>query len=271
MTHDEDAPGAHLDLEGMPGHWLLARMGKRVLRPGGIELTRRMLDELVIGADDHVVELAPGLGTTTRMVLASSPSSYVGVERDEAAVRAVRRALRPGDEVRQGTASRTGLDDECATVVFGEAMLTMQTASQKGSIVREVHRVLREGGRYGIHELALAPDDLSEGRKAEIERALSEVIHVGARPLTVREWTQLLEENGFAPETSATAPMHLLELRRVVADEGVLGALRIAGNVVRTPAARQRVFAMRSVFRQYAANMCAVAIVARRKRGARHD
>jgi hypothetical protein len=30
-------------LEIMPGHWVLARMGKRVLRPGGLELTRRLL------------------------------------------------------------------------------------------------------------------------------------------------------------------------------------------------------------------------------------
>ena len=28
----------------LQGHWLLAKMGKRVLRPGGIELTRAMLD-----------------------------------------------------------------------------------------------------------------------------------------------------------------------------------------------------------------------------------
>lgn len=274
MTHHEQAcevPGTHLDLERMPGHWLLARMGKQVLRPGGLELTRRMLDGLGIGANDHVVELAPGLGTTTRIALASSPASYVGVERDEAAVRATRRVLRPGDQVRQGTASRTGLADRCATVVFGEAMLTMQTAEQKRSIVREAHRVLREKGRYGIHELALAPDDLSDGKKDEIQRALSEVIHVGARPLTVSEWKQVLEEAGFKLKTSATAPMHLLEPRRLVADEGVLGALRLAANVVRTPAARQRVLAMRSVFKRYAANMCAVAIVAHKQQGGRHD
>ena len=36
-------PGAGLKTEKMPGHWVLARLGKRVLRPGGMELTRRML------------------------------------------------------------------------------------------------------------------------------------------------------------------------------------------------------------------------------------
>lgn len=264
--HPLEAPGEGLDLEKAPGHWLLARMGKRVLRPGGLEITRRMLEGLAIGPRDHVVEFAPGLGTTTRIVLANSPASYVGVERDEAAARAARRALRPGDQVRVGVASSTGLDAGTATVVFGEAMLTMQTPEQKTAIVREAHRLLREGGRYGIHELALVPDDLPAARKDEIQSALSRSIHVGARPLTVSEWKQVLAEAGFEVESSATAPMHLLEPRRLVADEGVFGALRIAFNVARTPAARQRVRAMRSVFRTYAANLCAVAVVARKGR-----
>ena len=50
--------------EKMPGHWLLAKMGKRVLRPGGLELTRRLLSELAVTAVDDVVEFAPGLGIT---------------------------------------------------------------------------------------------------------------------------------------------------------------------------------------------------------------
>ena len=41
-------PGEGLDTRKMPGHWVLARMGKRVLRPGGLELTRRMLESLDI-------------------------------------------------------------------------------------------------------------------------------------------------------------------------------------------------------------------------------
>ena len=38
------APGEGLKTEKMPGHWVLARLGKRVLRPGGMQLTRRLLE-----------------------------------------------------------------------------------------------------------------------------------------------------------------------------------------------------------------------------------
>lgn len=43
--NDHGLPGAELSVRKMPGHWLLARLGKRVLRPrpGGLELTRRLL------------------------------------------------------------------------------------------------------------------------------------------------------------------------------------------------------------------------------------
>jgi hypothetical protein len=41
-------PGEGLDASKIPGHWLLARPGKRVLRPGGLELTRQLLETLDI-------------------------------------------------------------------------------------------------------------------------------------------------------------------------------------------------------------------------------
>ncbi|WP_369226508.1 hypothetical protein AB5J52_37995 [Streptomyces sp. R39] len=55
-------PGAGLDAVRMPGHWLPARLGKRVLRPGGAELTRWMPDAPGVDPQDRVVEPAAGLG-----------------------------------------------------------------------------------------------------------------------------------------------------------------------------------------------------------------
>ena len=52
------------DISTAQGHWLLARMGKRVLRPGGKELTIKLIRSLNITTEDSVVEFAPGLGVT---------------------------------------------------------------------------------------------------------------------------------------------------------------------------------------------------------------
>src|SRR6188474_2997927 len=68
-------PGETLKTEKMPGHWLLARLGKRVLRPGGRHLTARMLEALRIQHSDDVVEFAPGMGLTARLTLELGPAS----------------------------------------------------------------------------------------------------------------------------------------------------------------------------------------------------
>ncbi|NUQ00952.1 MAG: class I SAM-dependent methyltransferase, partial [Armatimonadetes bacterium] len=149
-------PGEGLQVDKMPGHWVLARLGKKVLRPGGLELTAALLQGLAVGRADRVVEFAPGLGVTARRTLAKQPVAYTAVERDPAAASTVRRYLQgPSQQLVQGTAEATGLPDGCATVVYGEALLTMQTPSGKQAIVAEAARLLQPGGRYGLHEIAL--------------------------------------------------------------------------------------------------------------------
>lgn len=83
------------------------------------------------------------------------------------------------------------------SVVIGEAMLTMNPDGHKRAIVSEAYRLLKSGGRYGIHELAIRPDDIAPEVRAEIETALSSAMHVGARPLAAAEWRALLNDVGF--------------------------------------------------------------------------
>jgi SAM-dependent methyltransferase len=254
-------PGNDRKTEKMPGHWVLARLGKRVLRPGGMGLTRALLKSLSITTSDDVVEFAPGMGITAKLTLNLKPKSYVAVERDQSAPRIVRNYLY-GTNQRcvVGDAAKTGLPDQCATVVYGEAMLTMQTAETKRAIVREAHRILKPGGRYGIHEMCLRADNLDEDEKRRTERALTGVVHHGVRPLSVSEWVTLLESEGFTLKSEQTAPMSLLEPGRLVRDEGITGALRFMLNVIRDTEARRRVLEMRSVFRRYRKQLGAVAI-----------
>ncbi|HLS76355.1 MAG TPA: methyltransferase domain-containing protein [Nocardia sp.] len=251
------------DSAHLPGHWLLARLGKRVLRPGGAEMTENMLDAAKLtGAD--VVELAPGLGKTATAILDRKPASYRGVEADPDAAALTAAAVGGAGVVSSGDAAETGLESESADAVIGEAMLTMQTDAHKAQIIAEAHRVLRPGGRYAIHELSLTPDDLPETTKTELRKALARSIKVNARPLTAAEWREILVAGGFEIEHVGYAPMALLQPRRVIADEGVLGALRIVKNVLRDKAARERVLAMRATFNEHKRELRAISIIARK-------
>lgn len=250
--------------DALQGHWLLARLGKRVLRPGGVELTDRLLARAEAGGRD-VVELAPGLGRTASAIMARHPRSYVGVEQDPTAARAVRTLVSEhGGDVVVADASDTGLCDAGSDVVIAEAMLTMQGDKAKHAIIAEAARLLRPGGRYAVHELALTPDDLPDEVKTDVRQALAKSIKVNARPLTVAEWTQLMSDHGLVVEHVDTAPMTLLEPRRLIADEGLIGALRFAANLLIRRDARQRVVRMRRTFRSHRDRLTAVAVVARK-------
>ncbi|MBT9159949.1 MAG: hypothetical protein DDT26_01221 [Dehalococcoidia bacterium] len=256
-------PGGELDLNKMPGHWLMARMGKRVLRPGGLELTHKMLDDLDVQSSDLVVEFAPGLGVTAKLTLSRNPVRYTAVEPDQAAADKVRTYLSGSNQqCLVASAEETGLPPAQDTVVYGEAMLTMQSEQIKHRTVQEANRILRPGGRYAIHELCLVPDDINGALRKEIETALSNALRVGARPLTSPEWRALLEANGFEVQSESKAPAHLLRPKRLIRDEGLAGAVRFVLNVLRNRVARKRIRAIRRVFKQYDPHLEAIVLAA---------
>lgn len=253
-------------IENEPGHWVLARVGKRVLRPGGRELTQKLVAGMLIGNQDDVIEFAPGLGFTARLTLAKNPQSYLGIDAEEAAVNHLSRNI-------AGTVARflhadileSGAKSDSASKIYGEAMLTMQPDRKKVEIIREAHRLLRPGGLYGIHELGLTPDEIAPVEKQAIQKELSQVIKVNARPLTVSEWRELFEDNGFEIVKVDTNSMRLLEFGRMFSDEGFWRTIKIIFNILRSPKIASRVIAMPRAFRKHRQRMNAVMIVARKK------
>lgn len=261
--HSGATPKSERATDHLQGHWVLARAGKRVLRPGGRELTQSLL----AAAAPHgrrVVELAPGLGLTAADILDAGPRSYVAVEQDAAVAAKACDVIGSRGRLVQGDAAHTGLPDGSADLVIGEAMLTMQSEAGKKAIIAEAHRLLTDGGRYAIHELGLKPDDVEEAVKRDVQRSLAQAIKVNARPLTMAEWRDLLQGAGFVVEWSGEAEMALLQPRRLLADEGISGAARILRTMVRDRQVRQRILTMRATFRRNQENLCAVALVARR-------
>src|SRR5699024_10204527 len=155
-----------------------------------------------------VVEFAPGMGGTASVVLAHDPAAYTGVDADPDAVKAIQRLVSVRGRAVAARAEACGLPDESADVVLSEGVLTIQSAAVKGQIVAEGARLLRPGGRYVLHELALrsevspqAPEDV-----AAIRASLARAMHVNARPLTIAQWRALLEEHGLAVLMVRTAP-----------------------------------------------------------------
>ena len=248
------------------GHWILAKVGKKVLRPGGKELSLKMIENLEITHRDDVVEFAPGLGFTAEISLSKNPKTYTGIELNHEVVELLEDKLN-GKNIRfiNANAAASTLESESATKVYGEAMLTMHADHRKAEIIREAHRILKKGGFYAIHELGLTPNNISEEKKAEIQKDLAIAIKVNARPLTESEWTKLLEQEGFLVKKIITNPMHLLEPKRVIDDEGFFRTIKIIFNTLTNSLARKRIFEMRKVFRKFQNNLNAICIIAEKK------
>lgn len=248
------------------GHWILAKVGKKVLRPGGRELTKVLMKNMDINPSDDVVEFAPGLGFTASIACAKKPRSYTGVDNNKQASELAKKNVNY-DKMSMivADASNTTLPGNYASKVYGEAMLTMQPLEHKKAIIREAARILKPGGYYGIHELGLQPDHISEDIKQSVYKDLSANIRVHARPLTAREWCGLLQDEGFEIVKVDTNAMALLEPKRVLADEGLFRTLKIMFNVLTHGDLRKRIFQMRKTFKKHKNDINAVAIVARKK------
>lgn len=253
------------DFEKAQGHWVLAQIGKKVLRPGGKELTKKLVALLDIKGNDDVIEFAPGLGYTTGIALTHSPKSYIGIDADAEVVTLLKQKFSGrACSFRNENAANTSLPSNSATKVFGEAMLTMHADHRKAGIIQEAYRILKPGGRYAIHELGLAPDSIGTELKAVIQRDLAESIRVNARPLTQTEWTNLLTNEGFIVENVATNTMRLLDFTRLIQDEGLWRTAMMCLNILRKADARRRVTNMRSVFQKHAKHMNAIVVVCRK-------
>jgi len=248
-----------------PGHWVLARLGKRVLRPGGVAGTRALLDNLQIWKHDHVVEFAPGLGLTAEMILNCGPASYTAVERDAPSAARLQKLIGKKGTVVNADAQDTGLQSRSATKLVGEAMLSMHRVDVKRSIMAEASRLLVPGGAYGIHELVLTPGNAPQRVRSKLARGMSSAIHHGVAPISTDEWCGLLEEQGLLPADIHYVPFRLLEPSRLIADEGITGAAKFALNLVKDADARRRVMEMRRGFEEVRNYLSAIVIVSRKR------
>lgn len=254
------------DIEKAQGHWLLAKMGKRVLRPGGRELTEKLVEKLQINTEDDVLEFAPGLGFTANLALKQNPKSYLGVDASLDAIHHLQQKFRQENVAfLEGNAEEVAKESNSISKLYGEAMLTMHADHRKEKIMKEAHRLLKPGGLYAIHEIGLVPDDMSEELKATIQKDLAKAIRVNARPLTLSEWAQMLDEAGFDVIDKEVNGMFLLKPKRILQDEGFFRTLKIGWNIMKSSAAQKRIRGMYQVFSKYEEYMNSVLFIARKR------
>ena len=72
----------------------------------------------------------------------------------------------------------------------------------------------------------------------------------------------MLEKEGFKVREIIFNPMHLLEPKRIIDDEGFFRTLKIGFNILTNPKAMKRILLMRKSFKKHQSHINAIAIVA---------
>ena len=237
--------------------WPLARRVVAGLsQPGGPAMARRALEGLGLESGDRVVELAPGLGATTALVLDRDPREWTGVEPDPIGAEHLERAVAgPGRDVARAAVDATGLVPGSASVVLADALLTTVPDDEAGAILAEARRILRPGGRVALHELAPADGALDPEAADDLDAG-------GLRPRSVEAWRALAEGAGFVVIGSVAGRLALPAPRDLMRGAGPRTALKLTREITRDSGLRSAAHAARGALERRALSLRSAVVVA---------
>lgn len=230
-----------------------------VARPGGDALSAQLLEGVGADASARLVHLAPGFGETVRLVDEIGPRSYTCVVPTPAAARALARVA-PAVETVVAPLSATGLEQGSASAVIAEGLLTRTPVGERAAVLAEAARLLRAGGRLGLHELCLWPGDDPRAARA----AAMELSAVGLHPVDLDGWQSSLAAAGLVPVGSVTGPIVGRGASEIVSERGMRGALATLESLGRDRAAARRLAAARSAVAARVDHLAGVVLVGER-------
>jgi hypothetical protein len=181
-----------------------------VFHPGGLELTGRMAGEIGLNAHDTVLDVACGQGTTAVYLARNFGCRVLGVDLSEANLslageRAKTRGAGDRTTFLKGDAERLPMEDRTCSAVISECAFC--TFPDKAVAASEMFRVLKQGGRLGLTDVAADRARLPEEMQTLLFRA---ACIADAR--TAEDYQQILAAAGFGDLTTADCSETLLEL-----------------------------------------------------------
>ncbi len=214
------------------GHFLLKRLGKTKLRPGGITATNWLLKQVQFTADTKVLEVACNEAETLMCLAKKYHCACTGIDINEKAIaQAIKKVVKEElqDKVKLQVASALDLPfvDNTFDVVINEAMLTMLSMEEKAQAIKEYYRVLKKGGILLTHDVMLIKED------SKLIETLRSVINFPVTPLTKENWLNLFQNNGFEEVIEKDDPMTLMSDKGMILDEGEERAKLIHDNAMK--------------------------------------
>ena len=135
--------------------WVQAILGES-FHPGGVGLTKRLLQSLAIEHGDQVLDVACGIGTTSLLVDELYGANVTGIDYSDSNVARASETAASREasiEFKTGDATSLPLDDAAVNHLICECAVS--TFSDQPKAVSEFFRVLKPGGQVAISDMVL--------------------------------------------------------------------------------------------------------------------
>lgn len=217
-------------VETQAGHTFLAKLGKKRLRPGGVEATTWLIEQGHFSEEVKVLEVACNMCTTSIELVREYQCHITGIDLDKKALEQAEKNIQKADlssyiQVVQGNALKLPFEDASFDLVINEAMLTMLSDKAKVKALKEYYRVLKPGGRLLTHDISY----MNRSVESQIDE-LRNTININVAPLQRDDWKKLFIDSGFIDVKSKCGPMSLMSPIGMLRDEGCWNTSKIVFN-----------------------------------------
>ncbi len=198
LTSDNPADFKACCAEAYGADWMTLLLGQS-FHPGGLDLTHRLISHLDLRADDRLLDVASGRGTSALAIAAAYPVAVCGVDLaarnvEHAWAAAESAGLTARAEFRLGDAEALPVGDGEFDAVICECALC--TFPDQETAVAEMLRALRPGGQVGISDVTADLDRLPP----RLRTWASRIACIGGAGSAV-DYRRLLTAGGFEVET----------------------------------------------------------------------
>ncbi len=250
------------EIRNMKVYDFFAMAGKTIIRQGGRHGTRRLLYELQLKPGATVLEFGAGVGANAFTLVKDYGVEVTCVDMSAYMIDASRRAaeeLGVGDRCKfvHSTTPRLPFDDNTFDVVLAEAVLMY---TDTASVVAEIFRVLKPGGKLGFHDWSWMQQP-----NAELEK-LTNLIACSCNVDEVKffqkdEWADQIRSGGFELGYAQEHPFAFFSWSGMVDDEGTWNVLKMFGRIMSRPAAAKKMMSIMAFLHRYEGNFGYVIMV----------
>ncbi len=223
--------------------------GIKVLHPGGMDSTQKLLEAAQINSESNILDLACGAGTTSFFIANRYDANITGIDIDEILIEQANEKL----ESRQNKKMKFTVAD-ALTLPYPEATFDLVIAQaflilidEQKQALNEIYRVLKPGGIFASLELSWNKIPDKNGFDELVEKTCNTFI---PRMKTFDDWIGFFENSGFR-EINALRYKMPSGMIQMLKAEGIKNFLHFMFRMISRSLVRKRMMDVQTAFKKY--------------------